>query len=192
LLKYLNTKGVAILIVMLVVLLVMVIMNILIYAATQERLATNSYDNSKESFYIAEAAANLAINRWVDFINDAHSSDTTKQVPEKVDITSTNNGYLKKYLDDGSTNSGNVRYDLERSFKDNLGTSNISISYSVDPSSVDNNGMLYDDDKYPSGPYNLLTINIQATYNGTMFPYKVNLKFCHHGKTLSYKGNATY
>lgn len=178
----LNNKGIATFIVTIIMTVLLLIANLLIYIVEEDRLMVNDYEDRKQAFYIAEAAADLAINRWVDFINDQHEPNPREtEVPSPVTITG-ENGY-EIYIDDE-----------KETLVDNLitstGVKEVSVDYYLD--GYNDMGKLYCVEKDPASDYNTLNIRVDATYKKTIYIYSVRLSYCYHGKVFTYKGEGSY
>lgn len=173
--KLFDNKGVALLTVMLIMGAAMIIMNIIIYAVTQEKLAANKYNDSKEAFYVAEAAADYASAKWNYYITQvAREGNPELPAPDVL------NGISNDYFAVLNSSKGELIDALKR----DLGTSDISIEYSYD-----NSDTLYNIHSEPESLPQILEIDIVAKYNGIVYPYKVFLDYCNHGKALSRKEN---
>ncbi|NTW04852.1 MAG: hypothetical protein HGA27_01860 [Peptococcaceae bacterium] len=172
-----NNKGVALLTVMLIMGAVMIIMNIIIYAVTQEKLAANRYNDSKEAFYVAEAAADYASAKWNYYITQV-VREGNPELPAPDVLNGINNHYFSVL----NSSKGELLDALKR----DLGTSDIKIEYSYD-----NSNTLYNVHSEPENTPRILVINIEAEYNGIIYPYKIFLDYCNHGKATSRKGNIT-
>jgi len=193
-----NNKGVALLTVMVILSVLMVIMGVLFNMVISERTMTQDYSDQKQAYYIAEAAADQAINMFIIFINNLHTADT--YAPDTVNIKDPNNltTSYSEMLDDGTDTVGNPRYDIEKKFIASLGTSDISIDYanfivSTDET-LDAAGYLYDYDATTSTAIatNTLTINIEARFRDEVYPLILRLRYCRHGAVYDYKGDANY
>jgi hypothetical protein len=204
-----NDQGIALLSVMLIMAALLIIIYLLIGMAEQDRKLTNMYDNSKQAFYLAEAGADLAINRWIDYINSTHTTATpapdTISVNEFLqtldsdsNLTLLNGVYQYSSLSPSEPAryshlpDTNARYDLEQTFrtKNDLESNSqeIWIYYrdcgGYEPSS----GKLYDFHDFNNDDYKTLWIEIEANYKGEVYLYKVSLRYCYHGYVYAYKG----
>ncbi len=182
--SYLNNKGVALLTVMLVMGAAMMILNVVIYAASREKLAVNDYNNYKQAFYVAEAASDYAVTKWIDFINqDIRQNEPDLPAPMTIGEEDITDLYLPKLADVDSQLVAALRSELENT--------SISVEYGYDIPEV-----LYEthsvDADNPENTPEKLTVNIQAQYNGVIYPYQVTLSYCSHGIVFTYKGQATH
>lgn len=186
-----NKNGAALLMVIFVMFIVLILTNILIRIVTQERIQANQYENRNQAFYVAEAAADLAINRWIDFINSTHNNSSNTLCPNKADISV----YINNYLDNNFDVDGNARYDLEKSLKDTLGVNDITINYTYRPDTL-HSGSIYDKHYIEGNPlfsaYESVYIDIAASYMGQTYPYQLKLGYCNHGKIFYYKGGGSW
>jgi len=193
-----DSRGIALLTVMIIMSVILIILSLLFNMVIQERLMTNDYTDRKQAYYIAEAAADQAINTFIEFINDLHDDNTYVTFTtstENIKVNINNPGdYANSFqykLDNGTDSAGNPRYDMEKKFRDALGTNDISIQY-TGFSGCDSNGYLHDYDDESARAYGTLTINIEATYRGEVYPYQLRLRFCRHGAVYEYKGEGEW
>ena len=193
-----NNKGVALLTVMVILAVLMVIIGVLFNMVISERTMTRDYADQKQAYYIAEAAADQAINTFIIFINNLHTDDS--YAPDTVNIKDPDHltsSYIK-ILDDGTDTVDNPRYDIEQKFITSLGTSDISIDYAnfkvSNDETLDAAGYLYDYDATTSTAIatNTLTINIEARFKDEVYPLVLRLRYCRHGAVYDYKGDANY
>jgi len=204
-----NDQGIALLSVMLIMAALLIIIYLLIGMVEQDRRLTNMYDNSKQSFYLAEAGADLVINRWIDYINSTHTSAT--RAPETIsvneflqtldsDINLTPFNGVYQYSGLSPTESArhnhlpdtNARNDLEQVFRTvyNLDTNSqdLWIYFKNCDGFEPSTGRIYDVCGSDNTDYQTLIIGIEANFRGEVYLYKVSLRYCYHGHVYAYKG----
>ncbi|WP_066638212.1 hypothetical protein [Desulfolucanica intricata] len=190
-LRYLKSQeGMALLAIIIIMAVIMVIFSVLFNMVTRERIMTNKYEDKKQAYYIAEAAADLAVNTFIQFINSLHDDQT--YVDDEININDPGdyeNSFYKRLVE------GSGIVELEENFRDTLGTEDLSIDYTSFLVNTDGEHnvpakILKDADSFDT--LNTLTIKIEAAYRGEVYPYEVKLRYCKHGDVYEYKGQGEW
>jgi Tfp pilus assembly protein PilX len=185
-----NSKGIALLTVMVVLSIIMVIMAVLFNMVIKERIMTHNYVHQKQAYYIAEAAADQAVTIFVNFINNLHDEGS---------YVSKINGENKVNINNAGSYDSSFQSklfaesDIIQEFINELGTSDIDVDY-LSFEGTDANGYLYDydDTSETAQDANTLTIKIEGSYKGEAALLHLRLRYCRHGAVYEYKGKGDW
>lgn len=181
--RYLNNnRGVALLIVMAVLSVVIMIAFLVLQMATQERKLVNDYAGDSITYQVAEAAADLAICEWVDYINSLHTNGVP-MTTVKIE------NYVARLEGTGGT-TGEKEELIKKFNEEYFGDStlrDIDITYQYEPLSGDMKERDFNQTNVN------LTIKVIGKYNRSStyneYPLYVELMFCKHGDSFTYKGS---
>ncbi|MDS1029391.1 hypothetical protein RDV78_02595 [Bacillota bacterium LX-D] len=193
---FFNNKGVALLTVVAVMGVLLVIGSSILYIASTDSRLVYDYSNAPRAFYVAEAGADLAIEKWKSYIINLPEKKDDLGKPTGIIENANIDSFLnlldnKLTLDtaDSSRNvSGNPRYELEKVFRQsyNLNSNDQSLwlSYTCSQS-----GQLAKTVQGSNAHY--LTLDIKANYQDSIADYRVVLWYYNNRNIGSYKGFGT-
>ncbi len=173
-----NEKGVALALVLIVMSVLMVIGTMVIYTSTSQTTLVNDYGEEIQAFYLAESGADLIIKEWHNYIAGLCETD------EEGVVTLTQNADTAEFLPLLNTKwvflkkSIRLQYGLEED------DHQVKAAYEVQPSGEIEPTVSQDE------PH-LLTFDIEATIQDTLYKYQVKVWYYADGSVDSYKGESS-